>query len=162
MKKNVILVTILTAVFFVSCNSSRDGEYDTRAVESLDKLTETIGELTSVSFTSDTYQVNENEEETIKLSDSYFKGSNKMFIKNTGTNGNKNFWYNGEKFSYFLYDKNEYDILEAPDNTLALIDSIHNTYGVYFPAADFFDPTLTDDILENYDQLLYFGEEKSR
>ena len=160
MKKKVILFSILSALFFVSCNSSGDKEYDTRAVESLDKLTETIGELESLSYTVESYQTNKKGEEKNTLSDVYLKGSNKMFIENTGVKGDKNFWYNGEKFSYFLFNKNEYDILDAPDNTLKLIDSINSKYGIYFPAADFLYPTLTDDILDNYDQLSYFGEEK--
>ncbi len=160
MKKGIFLVTLLSTLFFISCNSTGNGEYDTRAVDSLDKLTETIGDLNSLSYTVNSYLVNEEKEETFKESDVYLRDSNKMFIANSGTTGDKSFWYNGEKFSYFLFNKNEYDILDAPDNTLKLIDSIHETYNIYFPAADFLYPTLTDDILDNYDQLLYFGEEK--
>ncbi len=159
MKKNAIIYSLLAALFFVSCNSG-SGEYDTRAVDSLDKLTETIGDLTSLSYTVNSYFVNEKGEENIKESDVYLRDSNKMFIENKGTKGDKSFWYNGEKFAYFLFNKNEYDILDAPDNTLKLIDSIHETYNIYFPAADFLYPSLTDDMIDNYDQLLYFGEEK--
>ncbi len=159
MRKKVILYSILSALFFISCNSG-NGEYDTRAVESLDKLTETIGELESLSYTVDSYSVNDNGNENSKQSDVYLKGSNKMFIENTGTKGSKSFWYNGESFAYFLFNKNEYDILEAPGHTLKLIDSIHSKYDIYFPAADFLYPTLTDDLIDNYDQILFFGEEK--
>jgi len=160
MKKRIILYSILSALFFVSCNSSGDKEYDTRAIESLDKLTETVGDLTSLSYTVDSYSVNEDGEEITKFSDVYLRDSNKMFIKNSGSKGNKSFWYNGEAFSYFLFDKNEYDILDAPDNTLKLIDSINAKYGIYFPAADFLYPTLTDDMITNYDKILFFGDEK--
>jgi len=160
MMKKAILYSILTVLIFVSCNSSGAKEYDTRAVETLDNLTETIGDLTSASYTVTSFRLANDGNEINKLSDVYLSGTNKMFIKNTGTKGNKSFWYNGEKFAYFLYNKNEYDILDAPDNTLKLIDSIHSKYGIYFPAADFLYPTLTDDILDNYDQLLFFGEEK--
>jgi len=160
MKKRIILYSILSVLFFVSCNSSGDGEYDTRAIESLDKLTETVGDLNSLSYTVDSYSVNKDGEETSKFSDVYLRDSDKMFIKNSGTKGNKSFWYNGETFSYFLFDKNEYDILQAPNHTLKLIDSIHSNYGIYFPAADFLYPTLTDDMITNYDQILFFGDEK--
>ena len=159
MKKKVILYSLLSALFFVSCNSG-SGEYDTRAVESLDKLTETIGELTSLSYTVSSFEVDKEANEIYKLSDVYLRDSNKMFIENKGTNGDKSFWYNGKKFAYFLFNKNEYDILDAPNHTLKLIDSIHEVYNIYFPAADFLYPTLTDDMIDNYDQLLYFGEEK--
>jgi len=159
MNKKVILYSILSALFFVSCNSG-NGEYDTRAVESLDKLTETVGDLNSLSYTVTSFNVDKESNEISKISDVYLRGSNKMFVENESSNGNKSYWYNGEKFAYFLFNKNEYDILDAPDNTLKVIDSIHNMYNIYFPAADFLYPTLTDDILDNYDQLLYFGEEK--
>ncbi len=150
---------MLSAVLFISCNSSGDGEYDTRAVESLDKLTETIGKMESLSYTVESYIVNEKDEETSKLSDVYLKGANKMFIENQSNKGNKNFWYNGEKFAYFLFDNSEYDILDAPDNILKLIDSINSKFGIYFPAADFLYPTLTDDMMDNYNEILYFGDE---
>ncbi len=159
MKKKVILYSLLSALFFVSCNSG-SGEYDTRAVESLDKLTETIGDLTSLSYTVESQVTNEKGEEVFKESDVYLRDSNKMFVQNESSNGNKSYWYNGEQFAYFLFNKNEYDILDAPDHTLKLIDSIHSKYGIYFPAADFLYPTLTDDLIDNYDELLYFGDEK--
>jgi len=160
MKKKLFLYTLLSAVLFVSCNSSGNGEYDTRAIESLDKLTETVGDLSSLSYTVDSYSVSEEGDEITKFSDVYLRGANKMFIKNSGTKGNKSFWYNGKTFAYFLFDKNEYDILDAPNNTLKVIDSININYGIYFPAADFLYPTLTDDMIANYDQILYFGDEK--
>jgi len=160
-KKLITGVLTLSLLFAItSCNDSDSKEFDSRAVETLDKLTEAIGELSSCSYTVDSYNVDEEGNETGKLSDVYLRDNNKLFIQNSGTKGDKSFWYNGEKFAYFLYDKNEYDILDAPDNTLELIDNIHNKYGVYFPAADFLSPTLTDDILDSYDELLYFGDEK--
>lgn len=158
-KKGALLVILFSVLFFVSCNSGSK-EYDSRAVDILDKITQNIGELTSLSYTVDAYIVNEEGEKTSKLSDVYLRDSNKMFIENRGTKGHKSYWYNGEDFAYFLFDKNEYDILEAPDNTLTVIDSIHSKTGIYFPGADFLYPNLTDDILNNYNQLLYFGEEK--
>ncbi len=160
MKNKTILFTLISAVLFISCNSSENGEYDSRAVEILDKLTTVIKESTSLSYTVDGYSINEDGIEKLKYSDVYIRGTNKMFIENNGTDGDKNLWYNGEKFAYFLYDKDEYDIIDAPDNTQKLIDSIHSKFGIIFPAADFLNPYLTDDLLDNYDQLLYFGEEK--
>ncbi len=117
--------------------------------------------MESLSYTVDSYNIDKNGNEAGKTSDVYIKGSNKMFIHNNNTTKeDKSFWYNGEKFAYFLFNKNEYDILDAPDNILKLIDAINSKYGIYFPAADFLYPTLTDDMIDNYDQILYFGEEK--
>lgn len=159
MKIKVIYYAIIASLFFASCNSSGDKEYDTRAVESLDKLTETIGKIETLSYTVKSYVVDEKGEEASKTSDVYLKGASKMYIENESSRGNKSFWYNGEKFAYFLYNKNEYDILDAPDNCLKLIDKINSKYGIYFPAADFLYPTLTDDMMDNYNQILFFGKE---
>jgi hypothetical protein len=38
------------------------------------------------------------------------------------------------------------------------IDVLHDKYGIDFPATDFFYPTLTDDILEYFDEVLYFND----
>jgi len=160
MKVKVIYYAIIASLFIASCNSSDNKEYDTRAVESLDKLTETIGKMEALSYTVQSYIVNDKSEIISKISDVYLKGANKMFIENKSSRGNKSFWYNEDKFAYFLYNKNEYDILDAPDNTLKLIDSINNKYGIYFPAADFLFPTLTDDMMDNYNHILFFGKEK--
>ena len=37
------------------------------------------------------------------------------------------------------------------------IDSLHNEYGIDFPAADIFYPDLVDDLLSYSDNLLYLG-----
>ena len=88
MKIKVFLYSILSALIFISCNSSGGGEYDTRAVESLDKLTETIGKLTSLSYSVDSYSIDEEGKENDRMSDVYLKGSYKMFVENTGSEGN--------------------------------------------------------------------------
>ena len=40
MNKKVIMYSILGILFFVSCKPAVEGEYDSRAVDSLDKLSE--------------------------------------------------------------------------------------------------------------------------
>ncbi len=157
MIKKTFFYLSLVAILFTSCQSN---EYDTRAVEALDNLTDTIGELNSCSYTVNVFTIGENGEESNKLSDIYLRGPDKMYIENSGPKGVKHFWYNGKNFAYFLFNKSEYDIIEAPDNILKVIDLLHDKYGIDFPAADFLYPSLTDDIIENYSQLLYLGEEK--
>ena len=159
MIKKVNLYLILSVMFFVSCNTSGSKEYDTRAIKSLDDLTATIGKLSSCSYTLNTYISEANGDETTTENDVYLRGPNKMHIETNGTKGQKSFWYNGETFAYFSYNKSQYDIIKAPDNILKVLDSIHNKYGIDFPAADFLYPTLTDDILEHFDQVHYMGVE---
>ena len=161
MKKLTIYMIVL-AFLIISCNTStvKDGKkYDTSAVQNLDSLSKTIGELNSCSFTINTFISTSNGEERHHEHDIYLQGPDKLHIYSNGQTGRKSFWYNGEQFSYFSYDNHAYDIIDAPDNTIATIDFVHDNYGIDFPAADFFYPTFTDDILENYSQVLLTDDE---
>jgi len=51
-----------------------------------------------------------------------------------------------------------YAMVGAPDNIIKAIDYISEKYGIDFPAADFFYPNFTDDILDNSNSI-YFSEE---
>lgn len=154
--KNIIFALALFAIFFTSCNSK---EYDIRAVNSLDTMTEAIGELKSCSYTLHTIISNDSTEIN-NISDAYMRGPDKLYVHTVGTKGEKGFWYNGKKFAHFSYNKNEYDVIDAPNNILKLIDTINETYSIDFPAADFFYPSLTDDILDNYNSVLFTGEDE--
>ena len=87
-----------------------------------------------------------------------FSGSNKLMAKIEGTEGNKGFWYDGEYLSFYNFDENNYVTLEAPDNTLEMIDEMHINYDFQFPAADFFYPNFTDDMMEQFDSIQFLGK----
>lgn len=146
----------LFAGIFMSCES---GEYDTRAIESLDKLTEAVGNLGSASYTLDTFIVKADSTEISKQSDVYLRGPNKMYIHTTGVTEERGLWYNGIEFAYYSYNNMQYDTIAAPENILLAIDFIHDKYGVVFPSADFLYPSLTDDLMADYTSILY-GEEE--
>lgn len=156
MIKRTFFYVALTTIIFTSCQSN---EYDTRAIDSLDKLSETIGNLNSCSYTLNTFKVQNDSTEIVNQSDIYMRGPDKMYIHIVGTKGDKGYWYNGTSFAYLLYENNEYDIIDAPDNILKVIDKLHNEYGIDFPAADFFYPSLTDDIMDEYNSVLFAEEE---
>ncbi len=162
MKKLIYLAPILLIGW--SCSNlaiEKTGVYDERAVEVLDSLSNSIGELTSVSYTLNTIVKQKNSDgeivEIINEHDVYMRGPNKMVVHSIGTRGEKNYWYNGSSFAYFSYSTNEYDTMAAPATILKTIDLLHKKYNIDFPAADFFYATLTDDVLENFDKLLYWG-----
>ena len=65
-------------------------------------------------------------------------------------------------FTHALYsfiDENNYITLEAPESTLEMIDKMHLDYNFNFPAADFFYPSFTDDMLEQFSTIKYLGSE---
>lgn len=140
----------------VSCQQAPDKEYDTRAINALDEMSETIGELKSCSYTLSTAKTNNGEKESKNIHDVYYKGSNKMYINSVGAKaGERSYWYNGSELAFFSYNKNMYDTISAPESIIATIDLLHDKYGIDFPASDFFYPTLTDDIIQNYTKVLY-------
>lgn len=160
MKKQIFSLFLLV-IILISCKHTDNGKYDERAINSLDKMSKTIGEMKSCSYliSSEMVKFDKNQQEvTIQINhDVYMRGPNKMFIKTSGTNGRKSFWYNGEVFSSYSYDRNEYDTIAAEGNLIEIIDFLHHKYGIVFPAADFFYPSLTDDILDNFNEV-YFDE----
>lgn len=151
-----VLLVALLSVIFISCQS---GEYDTRAIESLDKLTEAVGNLSSASYTLDTFIIKEDSTEVSKQSDVYLRGPNKMYIHMVEGTEERGLWYNGKEFAYYAYHKMQYDTIAAPENILLAIDFIHEKYGIDFPSADFLYPSLTDDLMTDYTSILY-GEEE--
>ena len=162
MMKKLLFILITPALIMLSCsspNSERDKKYDTTAVENLDKLSEIIGKLNSCSFTLNTMVSKTDGSEHLREHDVYLRGPDKMHIYSDGQSGRKSFWYNGKQFSYFSYTEKVYDVIDAPENIVATIDFVHNKYGIDFPAADFFYPTFTDDILNNYSQVLLLDDE---
>ncbi len=152
------------AGLLVSCNSpsqsdSEAARYDAAAIEALDMMSEKIATLSSCSFTLDTINSTDPSNEIRNEHDVYMRAPDKMYVHTVGTAGEKGYWYNGAKLAYFSYSERKYATVEAPDNILKAIDAGSKTYGIDFPAADFFYPDLTDDILDNYDDV-YFSEEE--
>lgn len=166
MKQKLTIVLILFASFaLTSCVNDNGKEYDNRAIEALDALVEVIGELNSCSYTLDitqSKQLGTNEWSTsIRESDVYMRGPDKLYIHSVADNVSRGFWYNGSEFAFYSFAKNTWDTIPVSGNIIEAIDHIHARYGIDFPAADFFYPTLTDDIMENFDRVYFVGEEAS-
>lgn len=68
------------------------------------------------------------------------------------------YWYDGETVTYYSYDENNYAIVDAPETTMEMITAVNQDYGVDFPAADFFYPTFTDDLIVSSDQIRMLGK----
>ncbi len=159
--KKIIICFILAMPFNASSQST---EADQVAVLILDHMSEVIGELNSVSFdlttTFDEYQYEYGLVREFGEHEVYMVGPNKMLVHTRNHKGHRGYWYNGETVTYYDYDENNYSVLIAPDNIVKTIDSLHYAYDLDFPAADFFYPTFTDDLLNNFDEVLYLGKKK--
>jgi len=139
----------------------QESNYDSRAIDLLDSMSEKIGNLTSCNFTLNTsYDVIDQDYGFIKkhsLHQVSMLGPNKMYINSKGNKGNHAYWYNGNKLIYYSYTENNYAFINAPANIIETIDTLSKIYGFDFPAADFFYPSFTDDLIENSNEIIYEG-----
>ena len=161
----VIVLALIASITTTACGNNSGKEYDTRAIEALDQLSNVIGEMESCSFTLEadrSKKIDVDNWQTISSeSDVYMRGPDKLYVHTVGDQGNKGFWYNGSELATFSFTKNTYDTVPVTGNIIEAIDFIHNKYDVDFPAADFFYPSLTDDIMEDFDKVYYMGEQVS-
>jgi len=135
---------------------------DPAAVQVLDQMSDVIGDLGSCRFTLQiSRDVDEHDVGLVKrfaVDEVYMVGPDKMRIDTRSDNGHKGYWYDGKNISYYSYDENNYATVEAPDTILETIEAVHRDYGVDFPAADFFFPNFTDDLIEGTDRIVFLGK----
>lgn len=160
MRKIIIFLLLFLPALAVK---AQEKNYDTVALVILDRMSDVIGELSSCSYVLD---VGTDRQDSTLTITSYSReevsmvGPNKMFVNARGTKGHRAFFYNGSKLTYYSFEENNYASVDAPPTILETIDSIHAHYDIDFPAADFFYPSFTDDLLNNFDYIDYLGIEK--
>ena len=160
MKKNKLILPLLLISFFGIAQEAK--EIDSTALFILDQMGEVIGDLESVSFnlsnSVDKLDADKNIVKHYSKSTISFSGSNKLYSQTNSTRGKSSFHYDGTYMSYYNYDENNYVTLEAPETTLGMIDEMHINYDFRFPAADFFYPSLTDDMVEQFNSIKFLGK----
>jgi hypothetical protein len=158
MKK--IIVAFLS-VFIGFSSSAQTKKIDSLAISILDRMSDVVGEMSSVSFTLKTQSDEMNQDlgiiSNFTTNQVYFNGPSQMLIRANGDKGNNGIWYNGKELVFYSFNENNYAIIETPATTIEMIDEVNDKYGIDFPAADFFYPTFTDDILKNFDELKFAG-----
>lgn len=160
--KNIYLLFALFFPFILNAQELTSENHDPIAIGILDHMADVIGDLGSCSFTlstaSDFIDPDHGYVKHYSKDDVFFDGSDKLMVQIDGTKGKKGFWYNGYELDYYSYDENNYVSIPAPNSTIAMIDSVHQTFGIRFPAADFFYPSLTDDIIEGFESVKFLGK----
>jgi len=158
MKKLLLIFVGLSVTMAAWAQAPR---VDSVAVMILNHMSDIIGDLNSCSFKLATStDVVDFDFGTIKhtgTDEVSMVGPDKMLVHSYGNYGHEGFWYNGEKVDYYSFSENNYATLEAQPDILSTIASINQDYSIEFPAADFFYPTFTDDILSQYSSILYAG-----
>lgn len=158
--KKILTSLLLSSLFFGMY--AQESQKDTIAVMILQRMSDVIGDLTSVSFSMATsIDVEDGNYGTVKQfgrDEVYMVGPDKMLIHEYGYKGHRGFWYNGETITYYSFDENNFAVIPSPPTIIQTIDSVHQTYGIVFPSADFFYPTFTEDVLDYFDDVIYLGK----
>ena len=162
MKMRFFLISIVCLL--TTQVKAQSSKIDTMAVSILDRMSSTIGELSSCSVTAKTnYDVSSQELGLVKHSDEqhvYIDGPDKLLVKSEGDKGNHYVIYNGKTLSYYSLDKNHYSETPVPSSIVDMIDHMNKTYGIVFPLADFLYPGFVDDILAESSDLILLGMTK--
>jgi len=159
MVKKSVLYSVLLSFLLVACSSEDKAQYDTRALESLDAMSEAIGELWACSYTLNNVNALEDGAKNYNQHDVYMRGPDKMYIHSVGSKGDRSYWYDGSTLAFYSFDKNTYATIDAPDSIMKTIEHVSEKFGIDIPAADFFYPDFTDDILDDFDYVLFMGDE---
>lgn len=137
--------------------------HDSLAILIIDRMADVIGDLGSCSFKLNTAQdVPDTSAGMVKRFtdyEVYMQGPDKMLINAHGYKGHRQLWYNGQQLAYYSFDENNYALVGGYSNIIKTIDSINLMYDIEFPAADFFYPAFTDDLIENADSIRFLGKQ---
>ncbi|GGF30723.1 DUF2092 domain-containing protein [Echinicola rosea] len=154
---------LILAIYLILPLSSfaQESDIDSVAVFILDHMSAVIGDMEScrykLSTSSDIPSAKVKYSKEYTDNEVFMQGPDKMLVHQKGHKGHRGFFYNGEFFTHYSYSENNYTTVHAPDDIITMIDSMNYNYGVEFPAADFFYPTFTDDLLTHFDTLVYLG-----
>jgi hypothetical protein len=159
MKKQILLFGLS---LFTLSGYAQPAKSDSVALLLMDRMSVFIGELQSCSYTlnvgEDFHREDNSMSKKFSEDEVYMVGPNKMLVNKNGSKGHQSYMYNGTQLAYYSHDENNYAIIEAPDNIIETIDKVNADYDFEFPAADFFYPAFTDDLIANSSQIRYLGK----
>ncbi|WP_186758675.1 DUF2092 domain-containing protein [Echinicola salinicaeni] len=159
-----ILFFLFVLICYPLFSYSQEKSIDSTAIYILDRMSEVIGQLQSCSFHLSTSADHPNTYHFSAYSKEFtdyevvMQGPDKMLVLANGYPGRRGFYYDGNSFTRYSFDENNYTTIAAPNNTLSMIDSVNYKFGVDFPAADFFYPSFTDDLIDDFDQIYFLGK----
>jgi hypothetical protein len=158
----ISIPAILIFMFSGFLLKAQEKDYDTVAIMILDRMSSVIGDLSSCSYS---LNITTDHIDSNTITTSYattqvsMVGPNKMVVDVHSQKGHRGYFYDDSILTYYSFDENNYAAIDAPPTIVEAMDSIHNAYGIDFPAADFFYPTFSDDFLNYCSQVDYLGME---
>jgi hypothetical protein len=157
-----ILAGILLLAVSMTAQTQDPGD-DPAALQILDHMSAVIGELGSCTFTVNVWRDVDDPDLGLVthfiVNEVYMRGPDKMLVDSKSDSDHRGYWYDGKTITYYSYDENNYAVIKTPATIMETIDAINRDYGIDFPAADFFYPTFTDDLIANSDRIVLLGKE---
>jgi hypothetical protein len=148
----------------LSFSATPQSNYDSIAIRIIDRMAAVIGDMESCSFklkvANDFADRSGSIVKYFTDYDVFIGGSSKMVVNANGYHGHRQLMYNGEQVAYYSFDENNYAIVNAPNSIIAMFDTLSTRYGLEFPAADFFYPAFTDDLIQSSDSIRFLGNER--
>ncbi len=161
MKRIFFIFLIPFCFFHAAVHAQASPRVDSVALYILDRTAATIQSQSSCSFvTTTSYDVWQEGIGYVKNTTEdrvWMKFPDKMKVNLWGDKGHRTLYYNGNYFSYYSYGNNHYSWIPAKGTIVQAVDTINKTYGVEFPAADFFYPDFVNDLLNTGGNLIYLG-----
>lgn len=159
MNKQILLFGVVLLSF---SGYAQPAKCDSVSVLLMDRMSDFIGELQSCSYKLNVGEDTDNEDNIMvkKFSEDevYMVGPNKMLVNINGNKGHQTYLFNGSQLAYYSHDENNYGIIDAPGNIVETIEQVNADYDIEFPAADFFYPAFTDDLIAGSNQIKYIGK----
>jgi hypothetical protein len=139
---------------------AQQNSYDEKALLVLDRMSQVISGLNSCAFKlrTSTDRVYKGVTQTeINNNEVHMASPDKLMVDVNGDKGHRSYYYNGKTLSYYSFDENNYARIDVPRTVLETFDTLSASYGIEFPAADFFYPDFTDDLMANSEQIDFEG-----
>src|SRR5262245_8214803 len=155
-----ILLSVALILGAVASAFSQSNTDDPKALTVLIWMADNIGALHSCTFRLEV-AYDEWDAEVgmlVKLHNAhevFLVGPDKMLVNTTGDAGHRGFWYDGKEAYSYWYGENNYGRVSAPPTIIKMIDSIHEAYGVDFPAADLIYPPFVDDLMAQSQRITF-------
>ncbi len=161
MKRIKFFLSVLLLIWAANCLRANTPVADTMPIFIMNRAMEGLQNLTSCSFTVytnyDVYSESFGNVEHSQKQEIILKFPNKFKINSKGDRGHNALFYDGKTLTYYSFLKNHYAQNDFKKTILELIDTLHRSHSIDFPAGDFFYPDFLEDLLATKPNLTMLG-----
>jgi len=155
-------VALLGAVFLARADEPGAAKLDPKADRYLRAMATYLGGLKTFSFQTEMFfDVVQDDGLKIQLSNQRKESvsrPDKIFSETTGDTANSNFYYDGKTVTVYDRAHKTYAVEKVPGTIDAMLDDLHDRFGIEHPMADFLFSDPYKVLTENAQSAMYLGE----